>query len=115
MAYLANSLILRGAQRENLILGTVKTLLFEDTLDLHDLYAKSFTIYNGGEPALAAGVIEVAPTRDGPWATLVGIAGGTLGSATTWNYTATVCHQFWKVSAAVASGSIATLSAYLRV
>lgn len=101
-------------ERTTVTVGTVKTHLFEGaSLDLHDLYSKMFTVYNRSAGVLSVGVIEVAPTETGPWATLTTIGAGTLGSVGLFNYFVENAYRFWKVSGAMAS-SVGTVDVYLR-
>ena len=90
------------------VLGTVVTAVGDQPYDLSNLYAKAFHVRNNGPAALTDGVVEFSPDNV-VWGTHIGIAGGTLGSATDWTNTGETTWKFWRVRAAVASGSVATV------
>ena len=98
-----------------IVLGTVQTLIGADpAIYCQNLKHKSITVQNTGPAPFATGVVEVAPSSTGPWATLIGIAGGTLGSAGIWNYDVENSYAYVRLGASVASGSVATVNTYVR-
>lgn len=103
--------------REKVLATVVTNFLDTDTeFDLQNLFNKTITVYNQGPGALGAGVVEVSPDANAlHWATLIAIAGGTLGSATVWNHQVTNdTYKYWRVRGAAVSGSVATVNTYFR-
>jgi len=95
------------------VIGTVSTIVGDSPYDVPNLYQKSFMFRNNGPAPLAVGVIEISPDATN-WATFIAIAGGTLGSASIWTGTALDTTRYLRFNAAVASGSVATVQAWIN-
>lgn len=112
MGYLGN-LSNKNKSVAQAIIGSLITNVFPNQpFDLQNFYNKTFTVYNEAG-ALTSGVIEAAPDSTGPWATMTNIAGGTLGSATVFNYQVTNdTYKWWRIRAAISS-QYGTVSAWI--
>ncbi len=95
------------------VLGTVDTGVGDQPYDLANLYAKAFQVQNNGAAPLASGVLLYSPDNT-VWGTYIAIAGGTLASAGIWTGTMENTWRYWKIRASVASGSVATVQAWIN-
>jgi hypothetical protein len=72
--------------------------------DWQNLRTKSIQVHNSGA-AYTSAVIDVS--NDGThYGTLTAIAGGTLATNTTWQYTDETAYKYYRFCAVVASGTI---------
>ncbi len=72
--------------------------------DWQNLRTKSIQVHNSG-PAYTSAVIEVSNDAV-HYGTLTTIAGGTLATNTTWQYTDNTCFKYYRVCGVVAAGTM---------
>lgn len=89
-------------------IGTVKTTF--GPWDFSNLHRKTLTLFSYGAATFTSGVIEVAPTVNGPWGTLDATTIPTFGSGALSRVYFYDSIKWWRIGAAVASGSNATFS-----
>ena len=74
------------------------------TFDWQNFNIKSIQIHNSG-PTYTSAVIDVS--NDGShWGTLTAIAGGTLATNTTWQYTDSTGYKYYRFCGVVAAGTM---------
>jgi hypothetical protein len=81
--------------------GTTATYV---TFDWQNLRLKSIQVHNSGAAYTSA--VVLISNDNSHFGTLTAIAGGTLATNTTWQYTDDTAYKYYKIGAAVAAGTI---------